>query len=216
MKTFKQFVNESMGSRRSQRASKMGRTSKRSAPDNNPRLIYTIGEPATGKSSFARHIQSKTPDTVDVSLDASRKALGKHPAYYGKDIAAHQDAGIRSAKKDVIVSNTSIPKQHRQALERTAKEQGKTPVPVVLPTSSKTANRRNRNRPVNAAPGEGRVPRVPMDSMSRGMRGTSTRPHVKALSRKDKREARKNFKKLHKEYRFTKPAMQRSGAIPRK
>jgi hypothetical protein len=63
--------------------------------------------------------------------------------------------------------------------------------------------RRNRKR-TGSKPGEGAVPQFVMNRMAQGMKG---------ISRKDKRELRGNYKKLHKKERFTKPAMKRSGAI---
>lgn len=209
MKTYFEFLEEA--TRKSQRASKFGRVSK-SGPksktnDNEPKGIVTVGLPASGKSSIAKHMASKGK-TDQHELDKSRKALGKGPAYFGQDIVQHSKDGQKSSRakgRNSVVSNTSIPKPHRQKAEQDLKDAGYNKVSSVLsPGSTKAAMRRNRKRTPGAAPGEGQVPQNVMNRMSRGLN---------SLKRKDKRELRSNFKKLHKQERFTKPAMKRSGAI---
>ena len=212
MKTFSQFLEES--NRKSQRVSKSGRVPK-SGPksktnDNEPKGIVTVGLPASGKSSIAKHMVSKGK-TDQHELDKSRKALGKGPAYFGQDIVQHSKEGQKSSRqsgKNSVVSNTSIPKPHRKKAEQDLKDAGYKKVTSVLsPGSTKAAMRRNRKRTPGDAPGEGQVPQPVMNRMNNSLN---------SLKRKDKRELRSNFKKLHKQERFTKPAMKRSGAINKK
>lgn len=197
--------------RRSQLAHKRGITSKpgeKSRSSNQePKGIVTVGLPASGKSSLARHMVSKGK-TDQHELDKSRKALGKGPAYFGPDIVNHSKDGQKKSReqdKNSVVSNTSIPKVHRKKAESDLKDAGYNNVTSVLaPGSTKAAMRRNRKRKPGASPGEGQVPQFVMNRMNSGL---------KSLKRSDTRELRKNFKKLHKQERFTKPAMKKSQAI---
>lgn len=212
MKTYFQFLEEAKKfNRKSQTASKSGRAfktgPKSKTNDNEPKGIVTVGLPASGKSSIAKHMASKGK-TDQHELDKSRKALGKEPAYFGQDIVQHSKEGQKSSRKkgkNSVVSNTSIPKLHRQKAEQDLKDAGYNKVFSVLsPGSTKAAMRRNRKRPPGASPGEGRVPQNVMNIMSRGLN---------SLKRQDRKQLRSNFKKLHKQERFTKPAMKRSGVI---
>lgn len=212
MKTFEQFLAEAR-TRPSQRADKYRKKPQKAPEDSRPKAYVTIGPPASGKSSTVKQIKKKKPDLVQAELDQSRKALGKSPAHFGQDIIQHQNDTIQQAAKDkkpLIVTNTSIPKKHRESLSNTLQQHGYKPVPVLMPTSRKAAMRRNRNRPQNAAPGEGRVPQFVMNSMARQMKGINTRRGGGgALSREDRREARRNWKAIHRKYRFTKPNFRR-------
>jgi predicted kinase len=207
MKTFKEFIIEA--NRKAQKASKVGRIPKegpRSREKTEPTAYATVGLSGSGKSTIAKHMVSKG-NTDQHELDKSRQALGKGPAYFGSDIVKHTYGGAKKSAgqgRNTILSNTSIPKQHRQDAISKLKDSGYGNVNAILsPGSTKAAMRRNRNR-TGSRPGEGAVPQFVMNRMAQGM---------KQMSRTDKRELRRNFKKLHKTERFTKPAMKRSGAI---
>ena len=207
MKTFSEFLEEA--NRKAQKASKAGRKPKegaRSNSDDKPSAIVTVGLPGSGKSTIAKHMVSKG-NTDQHELDKSRQALGKGPAYFGSDIVKHTyDGAKKSAEqgRSTVLSNTSIPKQHRKDAVDKLKDSGYDRVKAVLsPGSTKAAMRRNRKR-TGSKPGEGAVPQFVMDRMAQGM---------KQMSRDEKGELRANYKKLHKKERFTKPAMKRSGAI---
>jgi predicted kinase len=207
MKIFSEFIVES--NRKAQKASKSGRTSKegpRSREKSEPSAVVTVGLPASGKSSLAKHMAAKG-DTDQHELDKSRKALGKGPAYFGQDIVKHTyDGAKKSAEqgRSTVLSNTSIPKAHRKDAINKLKDVGYEKVTAVLaPGSKKAAMRRNRNRK-GSAPGEGAVPQFVMNRMAQGM---------DSMSKAERKELRGNYKKLHKSERFTKPAMKRSGAI---
>jgi predicted kinase len=195
--------------RKSEKASKEGRKPKegpRSKQKEKPSAIVTVGLPGSGKSTIARHMVSKG-DTDQHEFDKSRRELGKGPAYFGPDLAAHTYGGVkRSAErgKNTALTNTTIPKPHRHDAVQKLKDAGYSKVDVILaPGSNKAAIRRNRKR-TESAPGEGKVPEFVMNRMAQGM---------KSISRAEKREMRSKYKELHKKYRFTKPAMKRSGAI---
>ena len=195
--------------RKSQIASKSGRTPKngpRSKTNNEPSAYVTVGVPGSGKSTIAKHMVSKG-NTDQHELDKSRQALGKGPAYFGPDIVSHTYSGAkRSADmgRNTVLSNTSIPRQHRQDAIKKLKDSGyKNVTPILSPGSTKAAMRRNRKR-TGTKPGEGAVPQFVMNRMARGM---------KQMSRSERKELRSNYKKLHKQERFTKPAMKRSRAI---
>jgi predicted kinase len=208
MKTYSEFITEA--NRKAQRASKAGGVPKEGSrsreTQEKPTAHVTVGLPGSGKSTIAKHMVSKGK-TDQHELDKSRQALGKGPAHFGPDIVKHTyDGAKESAKRgrNTILSNTSIPKQHRRDAIRKLNDSGYDSVtPVLAPGSTKAAMRRNRNRK-GSKPGEGAVPQFVMNRMARGMKG---------MSRADKRELRANYKKLHKNERFTKPAMKRSGAI---
>ena len=207
MKTFSEFIAEA--NRKAQRASKSGRIPKegpRSKGDDKPSAVVTVGLPGSGKSTIAKHMVSKG-NTDQHELDKSRQALGRGPAYFGSDIVQHTyDGAKRSAEqgRSTVLSNTSIPKQHRQDAINRLKDAGYENVKAVLsPGSTKAAMRRNRKR-TGSKPGEGAVPQFVMNRMAQGMQ---------QISRDERRELRSNYKELHKKERFTKPAMKRSGAI---
>lgn len=207
MKTFSEFITEA--NRKAQKASKSGKNPKegpRSKGDDKPSAIVTVGLPGSGKSTIAKHMVSKG-NTDQHELDKSRQALGKGPAYFGSDIVKHTYDGAKksaSQGRGTVLSNTSIPKQHRKDAVDKLKDSGYDRVKAVLsPGSTKAAMRRNRKR-TGSKPGEGAVPQFVMDRMAQGM---------KSMTRKDKKELRGNYKELHKRERFTKPAMKRSGAI---
>ena len=206
-KSFSDLISEA--NRKAQRASKSGKTPKegpRSKGDDKPKAVVTVGLPGSGKSTIAKHMVSKGK-TDQHELDKSRQALGKGPAYFGQDIVKHTyDGAKKSAKqgKSTVLSNTSIPRQHRKDAIDKLKDSGYTDVKAVLtPGSTKAAMRRNRKR-TGSKPGEGAVPQFVMNRMAQGMKG---------MSRAERRELRGNYKELHKSERFTKPAMKRSGAI---
>jgi predicted kinase len=207
MKSYQEFILEF--NRKAQKASKAGRISKegpRSREKSEPSAVVTVGLPASGKSSLAKHMAAKG-DTDQHELDKSRKELGKGPAYFGQDIVKHTyDGAKKSAEqgRSTVLSNTSIPKAHRKDAINRLKDVGYEKVTAVLaPGSKKAAMRRNRKR-TGSAPGEGAVPQFVMNRMAQGM---------DSMSKADRRELRGNYKKLHKSERFTKPAMKRSGAI---
>jgi predicted kinase len=207
MKTFSEFITEA--NRRAQRSSKKGRTPKtgeRSRGTDKPSAVVTVGLPGSGKSTIAKHMVSKG-NTDQHELDKSRQVLGKGPAYFGTDIVQHTyDGAKKSAEqgRNTVMSNTSIPRQHRQDAIQRLKDSGYDDVKAVLsPGSTKAAMRRNRKR-TGSKPGEGAVPQFVMNRMAQGMG---------QLSNAEKRELRSNYKELHKRERFTKPAMKRSGAI---
>jgi len=210
MKTFNQFMTEAR-KRPAQRASKKGTISKpgeKSKGVEKPSAVVTVGLPASGKSALANHMVSK--GNIDKQeLDQSREKFKKPPAYFGKDIVKDvYDGAAQSAAqgRSTVVSNTSIPKQHRQDAINRLKKSYDTVTPVLAPGTTKAAMRRNRKRTGTKA-GEGAVPQFVMNRMNQGMR---------SMSRKTKRELRRNYKKLHKKERFTVPAMIRSGAIRRR
>ena len=207
MKTFQEFIVEA--NRRAQRASKAGRKPKegeRSQGNGEPSAVVTVGLPGSGKSTIAKHMVSKG-NTDQHELDKSRQALGKGPAYFGSDIVQHTYYGARKSAeqgRNTVLSNTSIPRQHRQDAIDKLKDSGYDNVKAVLsPGSTKAAMRRNRKR-TGSKPGEGAVPQFVMNRMAQGMQ---------QMSRDERGELRSNYKKLHKKERFTKPAMRRSGAI---
>ena len=204
---FSDLISES--NRKAQRASKSGKTPKegpRSKGDDKPKAVVTVGLPGSGKSTIAKHMVSKGK-TDQHELDKSRQALGKGPAYFGQDIVKHTYDGAKSSAgqgKSTVLSNTSIPRQHRNDAIDKLKDSGYEDVKAVLtPGSTKAAMRRNRKR-TGSKPGEGAVPQFVMNRMAQGMKG---------MSRAERRELRGNYKELHKSERFTKPAMKRSGAI---
>jgi predicted kinase len=204
---FSDLISES--NRKAQRASKSGKTPKegpRSKGDDKPKAVVTVGLPGSGKSTIAKHMASKGK-TDQHELDKSRQALGKGPAYFGQDIVKHTyDGAKKSAEqgKSTVLSNTSIPRQHRKDAIDKLKDSGYENVKAVLtPGSTKAAMRRNRKR-TGSKPGEGAVPQFVMNRMAQGMKG---------MSRGERKELRGNYKELHKSERFTKPAMKRSGAI---
>jgi predicted kinase len=206
-KTFSEFITEA--NRRAQRASKAGRKPKegeRSRSTEKPSAVVTVGLPGSGKSTIAKHMVSKG-NTDQHELDKSRQALGKGPAYFGSDIVQHTYSGAKKSAeqgRNTVLSNTSIPRQHRQDAIDKLKDSGYDKVtPVLSPGSTKAAMRRNRKR-TGSKPGEGAVPQFVMNRMAQGMQ---------QMSRDERRELRSNYKKLHKKERFTKPAMRRSGAI---
>lgn len=206
-KTFEEFMIEA--NRKAQRASKAGRKPKhgeRSRSTEKPSAVVTVGLPGSGKSTIAKHMVSKG-NTDQHELDKSRQALGKGPAYFGSDIVQHTYSGAKKSAeqgRNTVLSNTSIPKQHRQDAINKLKDSGYNKVtPVLSPGSTKAAMRRNRKR-TGSKPGEGAVPQFVMNRMAQGMQ---------QMSRDERKELRKNYKKLHKKERFTKPAMKRSGAI---
>lgn len=203
------LTNIAEANRSSQRAHKAGRVAKegpKSKVKDEPSAYVTVGLPGSGKSTIAKHMVSKGK-TDQHELDKSRQALGKGPAYFGADIVKHTfDGAKKSAEKgrNTVLSNTSIPKQHRQDAIDKLRDSGYDNVKAVLsPGSTKAAMRRNRKR-TGSKPGEGAVPQFVMNRMAQGM---------KQLKRSDRRELRANYKQLHKTERFTKPAMKRTGAI---
>ena len=184
MKTFSEFLEEA--NRKAQKASKAGRKPKegaRSNSDDKPSAIVTVGLPGSGKSTIAKHMVSKG-NTDQHELDKSRQALGKGPAYFGSDIVKHTYDGAKksaSQGRSTVLSNTSIPKQHRKDAIDKLKDSGYDRVKAVLsPGSTKAAMRRNRKR-TGSKPGEGAVPQFVMDRMAQGM---------KSMTRKDKKELR--------------------------
>ena len=188
MKTFSEFIAEA--NRKAQKASKAGRKPKegaRSDSDDKPSAIVTVGLPGSGKSTIAKHMVSKG-NTDQHELDKSRQALGKGPAYFGSDIVKHTYDGAKksaSQGRSTVLSNTSIPKQHRKDAVDKLKDSGYDRVKAVLsPGSTKAAMRRNRKR-TGSKPGEGAVPQFVMDRMAQGM---------KSMTRKDKKELRGNYK----------------------
>lgn len=224
MKSYKQFITEagSPGWRRRSKRAKTGIFGSQKQSDENankPKAYVTIGVSGSGKSSTALHMQKKNSNVSQHELDGSRQEMGKSPKYFGSDLMAHHKSGIETAAKQgktIVVSNTSIPRAHRNSALDDLRNLGYDAKPITLPTSPRAARRRNRNRPAgeNQTPGSGQVPGTVMKAMSRQYRGINTNPRGGgALSRADKREARKNFKELHRQYRFTKPAMRASGAI---
>ena len=205
--SFEEFIIEA--SRRAQLASKRGKKPKegeRSRGTDKPSAVVTVGLPGSGKSTIAKHMVSKG-NTDQHELDKSRQALGKGPAYFGSDIVQHTYGGAKQSAeqgRSTVLSNTSIPRQHRRDAIDKLKDSGYEKVtPVLSPGSTKSAMRRNRKR-TGSKPGERAVPQFVMNRMAQGM---------KELSRDERKELRSNYKKLHKKERFTKPAMKRSGAI---
>jgi predicted kinase len=208
MKTYSQFITEA--NRRAQKASKRGTVSKpgpkSQTKSSEPEAFVTVGLPASGKSALAKHMVSKG-NTDQHELDKSRIVLKKSPKYFGKDLMRHTYGGAEksaAAGRNTVLSNTSIPRQHRQDAIQKLKDVGYGKVtPILAPGSTKAAMRRNRRR-TGSAPGQGAVPQFVMNRMAQGMR---------SMSRAERRELRSNYKRLHKQERFTKPAMRRSGAI---
>lgn len=206
------FINEA----RAMKKYKPRRTSPRAPVDERPKAIVLMGRPATGKTKTVEKIRKDVPNLGHHELDISRKETGKSPAYFGQDLMAHHNAGIRSDAErgnPIVVSNTSIPRAHRRAAVDNLTNLGYNAIVALPPTSARAANRRNRNR-TGTEPGSSQVPGFVMRAMGRQMRGINTNPRGGgALSRKDLRAARAEYKKLHKQYRFTKPAMRRAGII---
>jgi predicted kinase len=195
--------------RKSQLASKRGRKPKdgpRSRQDDEPRAIVTVGLPGSGKSTIARHMVARG-DTDQHEFDKSRRELGMGPADFSPALAAHTFSGARRSAeqgRNTALTNTTIPKPHRQDAVQKLRDAGYQNVDVVLsPGSTKAAMRRNRKR-TGKAPGEGAVPQFVMNRMAQGMEN---------ISRSELRAMRNKYKELHKQYRFTKPAMKRSGAL---
>lgn len=216
MKTYKQFIEEAWN-KKARLHSKRHGVKPTKQKDNRPEGIVIAAVAGGGKTSHARHMQSRNPDVGHHELDISRKDLGKDPKHFSQELMQHHTSGIEAdAKKGkpVVVSNTSIPKAHRKAAVSNLERLGYNAKPVILPSSPRAARRRNRKR-TGTTPGSSSVPGFVMRAMSRQYeRGINTNPRGGgALSRKDKREARRNYKELHRKYRFTKPAMRRSGAI---
>ena len=207
MKEYLTSITEA--SRKSQRADKAGKIAKagpKSREKDEPSAYVTVGLPGSGKSTIAKHMVSKGK-TDQHELDKSRQALGKGPAYFGADIVKHTFDGAKISAdqgRNTVLSNTSIPRQHRQDAINKLRDSGYGNVKAILsPGSTRAAMRRNRRR-TGSNPGEGAVPQFVMNRMAQGMN---------QLKRSDRRELRANYKQLHKTERFTKPAMKRSGAI---
>lgn len=220
MKKYSEFIDEAKGwNRRSQRSNNTPKSGPKSQQKEKPFGVVTVGLPGSGKSAIARHMASKG-STDQHEFDKSRKELGKSPAYFGPDLAAHTFGGAKKSAeqgRNTVLSNTSIPRVHRNDAVQQLKKSGYDDVRVVLsPGSTKAAIRRNRKR-TGTEPGSSRVPRFVMNSMKQGMKGTNPSrkgfSSTAGMSRSETREARREFKKLHKRFRFTKPAMKRSGAI---
>lgn len=195
--------------RQSQLASKRGRASKpgpRSLTKNSKPVGYaTIGIPGQGKSTIA----DKMKNTDVGEFDRERRTLGLKPHQFsGKILDNIYSRANQSAKagRNTILSNTGTHKgQLKDAISR-LKKSGYSEVKTILaPGSIKAAVRRNRKRS-GTVPGQSQVPKAVMGRMIQG---------VKSLNKSERKEARKNYKELHKspQGRFTKPALKRAGLI---
>lgn len=195
--------------RKSQLASKRGWVSKpgpRSLVKNPKPVGYaTIGIPGQGKSTIA----DKMKNTDVGEFDRERRSLGLKPHQFsGKILSNIYSRASESAKagRNTILSNTGTNKGQLKDAIKKLKKSGYLEVKTILaPGSIKAAVRRNRKR-TGSIPGQSRVPKAVMGRMIQG---------VKQLSRSERREARKNYKELHKspQGRFTKPALRRAGLI---
>ena len=234
MKTYSEFIDEARGwNRRSQRSNNTPKPGPKSQQKEKPFGVVLVGLPGSGKTATAIHMASKGSGKSSIArhmatkgstdqheFDKSRKELGKSPAYFGPDLATHTFGGAKKSAeqgRNTVLSNTSIPRAHRNDAVQQLKKSGYDDVRVVLsPGSTKAAIRRNRKR-TGTEPGSSRVPGFVMNSMKQGMKGTNpSRKGFRStagMSRSETRQARDEFKKLHKRFRFTKPAMKRSGAI---
>jgi uncharacterized membrane protein len=216
-KTYKEFISEA-NQRVAQRSSKnRGQSKKQSKDDGRQKGYVFVGKPATSKSTHAELMDKNSGgNTTRHELDLSRRELGKPGWYYGKDLETHHKSGIEDAikkGKDVVQSNTNIPRQHRNAALDHLRQQGLDAKAILMPTSAKAAQRRNRKRPEGGEPGKGRVPQRVMNSMQRGMEGNSTFPRSGTINKKERKEFRNNYKELHRQHRFTKPNLRRHGLI---
>lgn len=192
-----------------------------------PTAYVTRVIPATGKSTIAKHMMADpsfrrsnrdrnrrkgapAPTRTgvgEVNFDKIREREGRHPAYFGPELnqQVSSDAKENARQgKHTVHSNTTIPGVHARAAIQQMRDAGYERVkPITLPTSTKAAMRRNRRR-TGTVPGSSSVPQGIMNRMARGF------SHIPKAERK---EMEQNYKELHRTYRFTKPAMRRSGAI---
>lgn len=188
MKTYKEFILEAVSKK--------------------PTAYVTVGLPGSGKSTIAKHMAAQG-NTDQHEFDKSRKVLGLGPADFTNALAAHTFSGAQTSAnqgRNTVLSNTSIPRVHRQDAINKLKDAGYEDVkPILAPGSIKAALRRNSNR-TGTKPGEGAVPQFVMNRMIQGM---------KNMKRSERAALRSEYKKAHREFRFTKPAMRRSGALRR-
>lgn len=171
-----------------------------------PTAYITVGIPGSGKSTIAKHMVAQG-NTDQHEFDKSRKELGLSPTNFNNKLSSHTFSGVQisaSLGRNSILSNTSIPRSHRNSAINKLKNAGYDDIKIILaPGSIKAALRRNYTR-TGTKPGESKVPQSAMNRMIRGIKG---------MKKSERAALRAEYKKAHRIFRFTKPAMRRSGAL---
>lgn len=127
----------------------------------------TIGIPASGKSTWAREWVAKTPNTVEVNLDACRKLVSgdeSNQACTPRAVVEHKkqvDQAIE-AGMNLVISDTNLNPTFRLELIKKLINAGYTPVYQIFDVPLETCLERNNNR-------DRQVPLKAMNSLQEAM-----------------------------------------------